>query len=123
MTSTTATIASRRPLPPWPRRSLTHVRFVRDQKQRAEQVAVGAAVGVGVGVAAWLGRRSGGRFAREARGMLPSPQTGEIAVEPVNGWVLSGPMATSDATQSGDGAQQGGNGEGGNGGQSPEDVV
>jgi hypothetical protein len=32
-------------------------------------------------------------------------------------------MATSDATQSGDGAQQGGKGEGGNGGQSPGDVV
>ena len=32
-------------------------------------------------------------------------------------------MATSDATQSGDGAPQGGNGEGGDGGQSPEDVV
>ena len=32
-------------------------------------------------------------------------------------------MATSDATQSGDGAQQGGNGEGGNGGTSPDDVV
>ena len=32
-------------------------------------------------------------------------------------------MATRDATQSGDGASKGGNGEGGNGGQSPSDVV
>src|SRR6187455_1122710 len=46
-----------------------------------------------------------------------------MAVEASNGWVLSGPMATSDATKSGDGASKGGNGEGGDGGQSPEDVV
>ena len=46
-----------------------------------------------------------------------------MAVEHSNGWVLSGPMATSDATKSGDGAGQGGNGEGGDSGQSPADVV
>src|SRR6266540_3570420 len=52
-----------------------------------------------------------------------SPQPGESAIEPHKVWVLSGPMATSDATQSGDGAPRRGNGEGGTDGQSPGDVV
>jgi pyruvate dehydrogenase E1 component alpha subunit len=86
-------------------------------------VAVGVAAGVGVGVAAWAGRRAGGRFVRQVRDIVASPQPGEMSIERANGWVLSGPMATSDATQSGDGAPQRGNGEGDNGGQSPSDVV
>ena len=66
--------------------------------------------------AAWLRAhlRRGDRAPREGQARLP-PIRGNRLLNGGEGWVLSGPMATSDATQSGDGAQQGGNGEGGNG--------
>jgi pyruvate dehydrogenase E1 component alpha subunit len=78
------------------------------------------ATGVGAVCAAWLLAHLGAAIAHRVRDKLASPHPGESAIERGEGWVLSGPMATSDATQPGDGAQQGGNGEGGNG---PGDVV
>src|SRR4029453_15166459 len=53
-------------------------------------------------------------------GAAGSPQPGESAIEPGKRRVLSGPMATSDATQSGDGAPKE---ESGGGGDGPGDVI
>ena len=74
-------------------------------------------------MAALVGARAAAAVAHRVRDRLASPQPGELSIEPRKVWVLSGPMATSDATQSGDGAQQGGNGEPAKDGQSPSDVV
>ena len=59
-------------------------------------------------MAALVGARAAAAVAHRVRDRLASPQPGELSIEPRKVWVLSGPMATSDATQSGDGAQQGG---------------
>jgi pyruvate dehydrogenase E1 component alpha subunit len=99
------------------------VRLRRAPKRRSDDLAVRIAAGVGAGFAAWLGAKAAKRVARRVRDRLGTPRSGEKAIEWRTRWVLSEPMATSDATQSGDGAQQGGKGDGGNGGQGPDSVV
>ena len=87
---------------------------------------------MGAALAAWLTAHAATHVAHRMRDRFggepldprsASPQPGESAIEADEGWVLSGPMATSDATQSGDGAPQGGKDEGGNGGANPDDVA
>jgi pyruvate dehydrogenase E1 component alpha subunit len=79
---------------------------------------VAASFGAVFGV--WVLAHAAAAVADRVRHKRGSPQPGESAIEGGERWVLSEPMATSDATQAGDGAQQGGNGEGGNG---PGDVA
>ena len=84
---------------------------------------------MGAAVATWVAahaatavvHRFRDRFGGEPpKSRKDTPQPGETAAERDEGWIPSEPMATHDATQSGDGAQQGGNGEGDN---APGDVV
>ncbi|MEA2378077.1 MAG: pyruvate dehydrogenase component alpha subunit, partial [Thermoleophilaceae bacterium] len=98
------------------------------EKSRTDELGFRIAAGVGAAFVAWLAGRAAVAVASRVRDRLAaSPQPGELFTERTNQWVLSGPMATSDATQSGDGAQkgngEGGSAEGGNGGQSPSDVA
>ena len=131
--SSTATTASRRPVPPYAARNFLRreapLRRRRGSRPKCKEHRLAA--GVGAAFAAVVAAHAATAVAHRMRdrfgGEPPdppggSPQPGESAIEGGEGWVLSGPMATSDATQSGDGAQQGknGEGEGGNGGQSPE---
>ena len=90
------------------------------------------AAGVGTALTAWFAARGATRVARALRdrrsGAPPglwngSTRSGGSAIEPRDRWVLSEPMATSDATQAGDGAQEQGKQGEDNGGQSPEDVA
>src|SRR5215210_8541645 len=128
--SSTATTVSRRPLPPYAPRNFYGVRRrIASRRFRAEVKEHRLAAGVVGALAAWVAAHAATAVAHRVRdkfGNEPpdppsaSPQPGESAIEGSDGWVLSGPMATKDATQSGDGAQKGDNGEGG---QSPEDVV
>ena len=71
---------------------------------------VAASFGAVVGV--WVLAHAAAAVADRMRHKLGTPQPGESAIEGDERWVLSEPMATSDATQAGDGAQQGGNGRG-----------
>ena len=74
------------------------------------------AAGVGAGLAAWLAVRVASRAVERVRERLSagppampptSPHSGVSVMEPGRQWVLSEPMATSDTTQTGDGAHQG----------------
>jgi pyruvate dehydrogenase E1 component alpha subunit len=71
---------------------------------------------VGAGLAAWLAARVAGRAVERVRERLgaggpalgtPSPRSGVSSIERGAQWVLSEPMATSDTTQTGDGAKDG----------------
>src|SRR5918996_1627758 len=108
-------------VPPWPPLNLQRVwgrRAARELRSDVLEHRVAASLGAVFGV--WVLVHTAAAVADRVRGKRGSPQPGESAIEGGERWVLSEPMATSDATQAGDGAQQGGSGESANG---PGDVV